>query len=60
MLRAAIQRDHFEAGRQGPFVRAEVFSELLLVRPSEESYRFYGRFGCKDLREPLVLPLHPS
>ena len=34
--------------------------ELLLVWPSDESYDFYGRFGFKDLRDPLVLPLKES
>jgi GNAT superfamily N-acetyltransferase len=34
--------------------------ELLLVWPSDESYDFYGRFGFKDLRDPLVLPLNGS
>ena len=34
--------------------------ELQLVWPSDESYNFYGRFGFKDLRDPLVLPLKDS
>ena len=34
--------------------------ELLLVWPSDESYNFYERFGFKDLRDPLVLPIKDS
>jgi len=34
--------------------------ELLLVWPSDESYDFYRRFGFKDPRDPLVLPLKES